>query len=232
VRGTGGRFAVKRLRNASKALTPATIEKLRRAVRNRIGLACGTGLQVRTIRTSIRSARRAIQKSRMGVIASICMSLATMSAPANNAASQAPISAASALADVSDQAGNSTPALPPPRELPDFKIQAANLYPERAERKRLQGRVLVEFLITSKGKAAEPRIVQADAHPLLQKAALQVVRGLKFDLPDPDVDISDPTPFRVDVRFCVVSCADYKPPLRAVEIRITYHPSGKAPRDP
>jgi hypothetical protein len=38
-RGTGGQFVVKRLRNASKTLTPATIEKLRRAARKFEGRA-------------------------------------------------------------------------------------------------------------------------------------------------------------------------------------------------
>jgi TonB family protein len=83
-------------------------------------------------------------------------------------------------------------------------------FPPSALQRHLSGRVLVEFQIAPPGKAIAPSVAAADADPLLQKAALDLVSAMRFDLSDPRYDAADPRPFYISVLFCIQSCGDLK----------------------
>ena len=55
------------------------------------------------------------------------------------------------------------------------------------------------------GWATDLKVVHSEADPVLQAAALDLIRDDKFDVADPKFDPTDPTPFRASVSFCRVS---------------------------
>ena len=100
----------------------------------------------------------------------------------------------------------------PARKLPHFKISnSIAFYPARAKRLSLTGRVLVEFQIDKSGTPTGLRVIQAEADPSLQSAALDLVRHAQFDLSDPTYDAADPASYRVSVSFCLVTCGALTP---------------------
>jgi TonB family protein len=70
-------------------------------------------------------------------------------------------------------------------KLPKFKITRAwdDPYPDRARRLDQQGRVLVEFEISSKGRVVDPKIVSAEPPGAFESTVTALVRGWKFDVP-------------------------------------------------
>ncbi len=95
----------------------------------------------------------------------------------------------------------------PLRKLPRPHIDmSTDPYPEEGKRQHLQGRVLLEFQLDQTGKAVSLKVLQAEAAPALQKAALNLVRRAKFDVSNSNFDAADPTPFRVTIRFCLPAC--------------------------
>jgi TonB family protein len=95
-----------------------------------------------------------------------------------------------------------------PRKLPKGHIDLSrgDPYPEQAKRQSVTGRVLVEFQIGPRGKATSERVLGADAAPVLQSAALELVKRMTFDVSEPGFDLADPTPFRTTVLFCLLNC--------------------------
>lgn len=100
----------------------------------------------------------------------------------------------------------------PVRKLPHGKLESTiDWYPPPAKRKNLTGRTLVEFHIAPDGRATDLKVVHSEADPVLQAAALDLIRHDKFDVTDPKFDATDSTPFRASVSFCLVSCGALVP---------------------
>jgi TonB family protein len=111
------------------------------------------------------------------------------------------------------------------RKLPRAHFDMRNdPYPEQGKRQHLEGRVLVEFQLDPSGKAVSLKVVQAEAAPILEAAALNVVRRTKFDVSSPSFNAADPTPFRVTVRFCLMSCGSITPFPGSEDVAITGSP--------
>ncbi len=59
-----------------------------------------------------------------------------------------------------------------------FKFISKNIrYPQEAKTKRIRGRVLVQFVITNKGKVSDVEVIKS-AHPLLDEEARRVVSSM------------------------------------------------------
>ncbi len=98
-------------------------------------------------------------------------------------------------------------AAQPPRKLPRFQFPSnIDWYPSKAKKAHDTGRVLVGFSIDGKGKATSLKIIKAEAPKILRNAALNFVTDMNFDLSDPAFNASDPTPFAISVRFCIIDC--------------------------
>ena len=80
-------------------------------------------------------------------------------------------------------------------------------YPLEGKQQRLEGRVLASLQIDSKGNATSIEFLRAEAPPPIQAAACHLLQELQFVRPGPGADASDPRPFLVTVRFCIISCA-------------------------
>jgi TonB family protein len=119
----------------------------------------------------------------------------------------APPPAASA-ADAKKEAPTALkPAAQPPRKLPRMQYPMnIDWYPSKAKKAHETGRVLVGFTIDGKGKAASLKILKAEAPRILRNAALNFVTDVSFDVSDPAYNPSDPTPYAISVRFCVIDC--------------------------
>jgi len=108
-------------------------------------------------------------------------------------------------------------ATPPPipdtglRHVPPLKGPVTeDFYPPPAKRLGQTGRVLVEFRIKDKGRATAATVAAAEAPPVLQKAAVQMVDSVTFDLSSKDYDASDPRPFHLSFVFCLATCGELK----------------------
>jgi TonB family protein len=94
-----------------------------------------------------------------------------------------------------------------PRKLPRMQYPMnIDWYPSKAKKAHDTGRVLVGFNIDSKGKATSLKILKAEAPRILRNAALNFVTDVNFDVSDPAFNPSDPTPFAISVRFCIIDC--------------------------
>lgn len=93
-----------------------------------------------------------------------------------------------------------------PRKLPKwhYSFSAGDPYPDQARYQNLVGRVLIEFQIDRNGRAVSPKLLAADADAVLQSGALTLLEKSTFDVGD--LDLTDPTPFRVTVRYCLPKC--------------------------
>ena len=102
-----------------------------------------------------------------------------------------------------------TPLTLPPvaRRLPHFKVDFNHdAYPVDAHRRDSTGRVLIAFRIGADGRATDLWLSRSEAEPVLQSAALSLVRDIRFDTADPAYDPQNATPFGISVRFCIVNC--------------------------
>jgi TonB family protein len=107
-----------------------------------------------------------------------------------------------------------------PRKLPRWKVPAhlsSEPYPIQAKREGLTGRTLVEFHLDRDGRPTGIKTVAAEADPLLVSAALQVVRGMNFDVTGPEFDAANPAPFVASVIFCMVPCRNPPRPYPGTE---------------
>jgi TonB family protein len=98
-------------------------------------------------------------------------------------------------------------AVQPSRKLPKSQVEMhTDWYPAHAKSRGMQGRVLVEFRIDRNGRAISEKVLAADAPSLLQDSAFDLVKSSVFDVSEPGIDLTDPTPFRVTVLFCLSPC--------------------------
>jgi TonB family protein len=91
-----------------------------------------------------------------------------------------------------------------------------DFYPAEAVRRHLEGRVLVELHIDSGGKPINVKLIQAEAGSVLQTQAVHLVRQMRFDVTSPGFDTTDPSPYRVTVRFCLRK--PHQPPDCTIEL--------------
>ena len=104
-----------------------------------------------------------------------------------------------------------------PRKLPKVaNVGGHDFYPAEALRRHLVGRVLVEFQIDSGGKPLNVKLIQAEAGSVLKAQAIDLVRKMRFDVTSPGFDTTDPTPYRVTVRFCLRK--PHQPPDCTIEL--------------
>ena len=122
-------------------------------------------------------------------------------------ASQKPdVPPASTGADDKKAAPAPKPA-PQARKLPRMQYPMnIDWYPSKAKKAHDTGRVLVSFNIDSKGKATSLKVQKAEAPRILRNAALNFVTDATFDVSDPAFNASDPTPYAISVRFCIIDC--------------------------
>jgi TonB family protein len=99
------------------------------------------------------------------------------------------------------------PAAQAPRKLPRSQFPAnIDWYPTKAKQQHDMGRVLVGFKINSAGKAVSIKVLKAEAPRILRTAAVNFVSDVTFDVSDPAYIASDPTPYAISVRFCIIEC--------------------------
>ena len=84
--------------------------------------------------------------------------------------------------------------------------QAAIRTLSKGKRQRLEGRVLASFHLDSNGKVTSVQFLRAEAPPVIETAACNLLHNLPFDLSSPGVDVGDPRPLLVTVRFCISNC--------------------------
>lgn len=72
------------------------------------------------------------------------------------------------------------------QELLQF-LKSRMSYPEEALKKRLEGRLLVQFYISPSGQFLEPTIVKASHHPILNRAAISLIFNLNHFKPPPQL---------------------------------------------
>jgi TonB family protein len=121
-------------------------------------------------------------------------------------ASQAPAPPAAPAAQVSKDSPPK-PKAQPVRKLPRSQFPAnIDWYPAKAKKAHDTGRVLVGFGIDGNGKATSLKILKAEAPRILRNAALNFVTDMTFDVHDPAFNASDPTPYAISVRFCIIDC--------------------------
>jgi len=112
---------------------------------------------------------------------------------------------------MSPRAGPTAP--PAARPLPGFRPAPDQPgYPAAALEGRLTGRVLVEFRIDAGGRATDVAVAKAQADPILQQAAVEIITATRFDVHDRNYDASDPRPFYASVQFCMDNyCGEIRP---------------------
>jgi TonB family protein len=85
-------------------------------------------------------------------------------------------------------------------------------YPDSARRLNQQGRVLVEFAISSQGRAIDPSIVTAEPQGIFEQAAQSYVNALAFEVPaDWDASGGSRHRFRLSVVFALRPCPEKAP---------------------
>ncbi len=84
----------------------------------------------------------------------------------------------------STQPGAALPAAPASvtrPTTPSYRFNPEPDYPPMARRRGLEGRVLLNVMVTSQGRVAEARIAQSSGHALLDEAAEKAVRRWEFE---------------------------------------------------
>jgi TonB family protein len=87
-----------------------------------------------------------------------------------------------AAGSLAGMAGESGTAPTPPPALPKIKASKALIYPDKALRLGLEGKVVIAFDIDAQGRAMNSSMVSSD-DDLFVKSSLDFVAGLYFDLP-------------------------------------------------
>ena len=78
------------------------------------------------------------------------------------------------------QAESSRPGLPT-FDVGSPVLQISPVYPPRARRAGIEGRVLVEFTISENGTVEDPKIIKAEPPKIFNRAVLRAIRGWKFN---------------------------------------------------
>ena len=82
-------------------------------------------------------------------------------------------------------------------------------YPDAARKSELQGRVLVSFSISKKGRVDDELIVESEPIEVFDKAALELVKKIKFAVPDNWEDLAGPLQrYRLSVVFKLYPCPE------------------------
>jgi TonB family protein len=92
--------------------------------------------------------------------------------------------------------------------LPEMKLELnSSFYPTAAKDARVQGRVLVAFNISKRGKIEKENVVEAEPLGAFEESALSVLKKIKFTVPDNWDDIAGPLQrYRLSVLFKISPC--------------------------
>ena len=74
------------------------------------------------------------------------------------------------------------------------------IYPEQAEKERIQGRVICKFDIDEDGSVSDIRVVES-AHPLLDSAAVKVISIMPKWIPAKQNGVTEKTNFTLPITF-------------------------------
>ncbi len=110
------------------------------------------------------------------------------------------------LAQLQAQTLTQTPAAKP--ALPQLSVELSSLsYPNNAQRAGVQGRVLVAFTITKKGRADNIEIVSAEPAAEFDLVATKAVKQVRFTVPeDWETSGADQHRFQLSVLFKLGPC--------------------------
>lgn len=61
-------------------------------------------------------------------------------------------------------------------------LQTSLRYPKKAAEKRIEGRVLLRFVVTKTGRIVEPQVIE-EVHPLLDAEAIRVISNMPDWIP-------------------------------------------------
>jgi len=82
-------------------------------------------------------------------------------------------------------------------------------YPDAALKNQLQGRVLVAFNISKRGRAEEENVVEAEPQDVFEKSALDLVKKVKFSVPDNWEQAAGPLQrYRLSVVYKLYPCPE------------------------
>ena len=97
----------------------------------------------------------------------------------------------------------------PKHSLPQMAVDLGSVsYPSSALRQALQGRVLVAFTITRKGRADNPTILNAEPEKEFDSIAIKAVKQVKFTVPDTWEASGDSAyQYQLSVLFKLYPCA-------------------------
>lgn len=106
----------------------------------------------------------------------------------------------------------------PAHPAPIFSILASNVgevfddtdWWAEAKRRHLEGRVLVGFKIDAQGNTFEQAVVQSEADDVLEKAALDAVQHIHYDLNslknEPSLKVDPQTTYFMTIIYCLGHC--------------------------
>lgn len=94
------------------------------------------------------------------------------------------------------------------RTLPQMSFDPASVaYPGAALRQVMQGRVLVAFTITKKGRASDPVVLNAEPEKEFDAMAIKAVKQVRFTVPDDWEESGDSAyQFQLSVLFKLYPC--------------------------
>lgn len=94
------------------------------------------------------------------------------------------------------------------RALPQLSVDLGSIdYPSAQQRQGMQGRVLVAFTITKRGKVNDPVVMDADPSHDFDSVALKAVKLVRFTVPDDWEDTGDSAyQFQLSVLFKLSPC--------------------------
>lgn len=98
---------------------------------------------------------------------------------------------------------------PAKRPMPpiDAQLKSDN-YPASARRQGIQGRVLVEFTITAKGRTTDIKVVKSEPEGIFDDAVRSAMRGIKFTVPeDWEASGGDKQPYTLSYVFKLNPCS-------------------------
>lgn len=98
--------------------------------------------------------------------------------------------------------------VPRKRALPQLTVNLETVpYPETARIAAVQGRVLVVFTITKRGRADEPIVMAAEPVKEFDEAAIRAIKQIRFTVPEDWVATGGPEyHFQISVLFKLSPC--------------------------
>jgi TonB family protein len=92
--------------------------------------------------------------------------------------------------------------------LPQLNVDLGSIsYPSAQQKQGVQGRVLVAFTITKRGRASDPVVVSADPPGEFDAVAIKAIKQVRFTVPDDWADSGDSAyQYQLSVLFKLSPC--------------------------